>query len=378
MNKKAFVAFFIGVFLLIQPISAQTWQSPKRLTWNSANSFSPVIATDSNDNIHVLWHDWAPGNLEIYYKKSTNGGSTWTTKRLTYNSDFSGYPAIAIDTNNHIHVVWFDETPGNTEIYYKKSTNEGATWTTKRLTYNSGSAYHPSIAVDSNNNIYIVWNDTTPGNDEIYYKESTNGGTSWTTKRLTYNSGSSEYPDIKLDSNDHIHLVWQDHTPGNPQIFYKKSTNGGSSWTTKRLTWDPRNSWFSSIAVDSNNHIHVSWTLDFSGKGEIHHKMSTNGGTTWATKRLTYNSGSSMFPANTVDSNNHVYLVWYDDTPGNNEIYYKKSTNGGTSWSTNRLTWNSSTSVSPAVATDSNNNIHVVWHDNSPGNFEIFYRKGIQ
>jgi hypothetical protein len=27
---------------------------------------------------------------------------------------------IAVDSNNHIHVVWSDETPGNFEIYYKK------------------------------------------------------------------------------------------------------------------------------------------------------------------------------------------------------------------------------------------------------------------
>ncbi len=66
-------------------------------------------------------------------------GDTWTTnKRLTNNAGASFYPAIAVDGSN-IYVVWEDDTPGNPEIYFKKSDDGGATWTTnKRLTNNAG------------------------------------------------------------------------------------------------------------------------------------------------------------------------------------------------------------------------------------------------
>jgi hypothetical protein len=97
-------------------------------------------------------------------------GDTWTTdKRLTYNAGSSSYPAIAVDGPN-IYVVWYDGTPGNFEIYFKSSDDGGATWTTKRLTNNAGSSYMPAIAVDGSN-IYVVWNDLTPGNLEIYFKK---------------------------------------------------------------------------------------------------------------------------------------------------------------------------------------------------------------
>jgi hypothetical protein len=46
--------------------------------------------------------------------------ASWTTKRLTYNSGFSESPAMAIDSIDHIHVVWQDNTPTNYDIYYKK------------------------------------------------------------------------------------------------------------------------------------------------------------------------------------------------------------------------------------------------------------------
>jgi len=226
-----------------------------------------------------VWEDSTAGNSEIYYKRSTDGGSTWdATKRLTWNSGSSRYPAIAIDPNNNLHVVWHDNIPGNYEIYYKKSTDGGSTWgATKRLTMNSGDSNYPGIAIDSNNNIHVVWDDLTPGNYEIYYKRSTDGGSTWGgSQRITWNSGSSGITAIAIDSNNNLHMVWDDSTPSNWEIYYKSSSDGGSTWS--------------------------------------------------AAKRLTWNSGSSYYPAIAIDSNNNLHMVWQDSTPGNSEIYYKKMT----------------------------------------------------
>jgi len=120
MKKKLALIFVIGIFLLIQPISAQTWEEAKRLTWNPGSSSSPSVAADSNNHIHVACQDYTPGNWEIYYKRSSNGGTTWTTKRLTWNTGGSEESAVTIDSNNHIHMVWIDSSSGNYEIYYKK------------------------------------------------------------------------------------------------------------------------------------------------------------------------------------------------------------------------------------------------------------------
>jgi hypothetical protein len=45
----------------------------------------------------------------------------------------------------------------------------------------------------------------------------------WTpAKRLTWNSGTSQYPVIAVDSSDKLHVVWVDDTPGNLEIYYMK------------------------------------------------------------------------------------------------------------------------------------------------------------
>jgi hypothetical protein len=382
MKKKAVLIGIIGVLFFIQLLSAQTWTATKRVTWNSFDSYDPAIVVNSHNHLHVVWEDWSPGTVEIFYKRSTDGGTTWITRRLTWSPVYSVSAAIAVDSSNNIHVVWYRSSAGNDEIYYKKSTDGGLSWTSgKRLTWNSGNSRNPAIAVDSSNNIHVVWFDNASGNYEIYYKRSTDGGTTWMLKRMTWNSGDSEDATIAIDSSDNIHVVWFDNIPGNNEIYYKVSTNGGLTWSgARRITWNLGDSRNPAIALDSSNNIHVTWHDGTPSNYEIYYRKSTNGGVSWGSaKRLTWNSGASYDPAIAMDSDNHIHVIWYDNTSGNEEIFYLKSTDGGgASWTTKRLTYSPGDSLSAGLAVDSNNNIHVVWFDNTPGNYEIYYKKGIQ
>jgi hypothetical protein len=124
----------------------------------------------------VVWYDETPTNglTDICYKQSTDAGASWSTnKKLTWTAGDSKSPAIAIDALNVLHVVWFDYTPGNPDIYYRNSTDAGATWSTiQNLTLNSGNSMYPAMAVDSSGNVHVLWEDDTPGNKEIYYRKS--------------------------------------------------------------------------------------------------------------------------------------------------------------------------------------------------------------
>ena len=383
MRKRGLlvIVFFLFLFLLTQSIHAQTWQSLKRLSWNPGWSYDPAVATDISGNIHVVWEDNTPGNWEIYYKRSTDGGLTWTTKRLTWTARYSQNPAIAIDSSGNIHVVWQDNTSGNYEIYYKRSTDGGTTWQPpKRLTWSSGDSENPAIAIDSSGNIHVVWEDDTHGNYEIYYKRSTDGGSTWNTQRLTWNYGNSVDPAIAIDSSGNIHVVWaNDQLFYDYEIYYKRSKDGGTTWQPpRRLTWNSYDTYDPAIAIDSSGNIHVVWEYYTSYNNyEIYYKMSTDGGSIWQpTKRITWNTSNSYDPAIAIDSSGNIHVVWHDYTPGNSEIYYKRSTDCGLTWTTQRLTWSSGDSYDPVIAIDSSGNIHVVWYDATPGITEIYYKKG--
>ena len=94
-----------------------------------------------------------------------------------------------------------------------------------------------------------------------------------------------------------------------------------------------------------------------------------------AVQRMTWSPNDSNYSEITTDSTNVVHLAWTDNKDAGYEIYYKKSTNNGTSWSViNRVTWNSSMSLHSASACDSTNKFHLVWMDNYPPNYEIYYK----
>jgi phage terminase large subunit-like protein len=381
MKRTSLLIAALGLLLFVQAARAG-WSPTKRLTWTSGSSYYPAIAIDSNNHIHVVWYDDTPGNAEIYYKNSTNGGTSWSVgKRLTWTSGDSQGPAVAIDSNNEIHVVWYDETPGNTEIYYKRTTGGGTAWSaSKRLTWNFGNSLFPTIGIDGDQSVYVVWHDYIADNYEIYYKKSTDGGTTWSPiKRLTWTSGHSFFPAIGIDSVNGIHVVWHDASPGNNEIYYKKSTDGGASWSpAKRLTWTSSDSTNPAIAINTKNYVHVVWQDNLPGQTEIYFRRSTDTGVNWnAAKRLTWTSDHSQNPAMAVDKNGTIHIAWQDLTPGPWQIYYKKSTDGGTTWSPlENLTGTPNVAGFPAIATDANNAIHVVWTEFVDDNNEIYYRKG--
>lgn len=372
----------LGMLCLFIGIAPADWTSNRRLTWTSGSSNSPAIAVDSMGRLHLVWNDETPGNYEIYYKKSTNAGSTWTaTKRLTWTSGPTWATAIAVDLSDRIHVVWENAGPGNYEAYYKKSTDGGETWsTTRRLTWMSGESRGAKTAVDSAGHLHVTWCDDTPGDYEIYHKKSTDGGVHWTSaKRLTWTTGFSAWPDIAASPTGDIHIVWSDDASGTEQIYYKRSSDGGESWSPlKKLTWVSSDLEGQDIVAGTSSCLHLIWRGNAPGNYEIYYKRNKDGGETWtAAERLTWTAESSVCPAMAAHPSGPLSIVWTDNTPGNWEIFYKKSTDGGLAWtSQKRLTWTSGYSYSPALVVDYSGLVHLVWEDNLPGQSEIYYKNG--
>jgi hypothetical protein len=375
---KILFGWLLFLVFSVTPIHAQ-WEPDVRLTNDPAISQTSYnnawCIAASGDTVHVVWYDERDGYPEIYYKRSTDGGVTWgADTRLTNYSAYSERPSVAV-SGSIVHVVWRDDRDGNYEIYYKRSTDAGVNWEADtRLTNNSALSAWPSVAV-SGSIVHVVWEDERDGNYEIYYKRSTDGGVTWEADtRLTNNSAWSEFPSVAV-SGSMVQVVWNDERDGNNEIYYKRSTDAGVTWEADtRLTNNSAPSWIPSVAV-SGSIVHVVWFDARDGNYEIYYKRSTDGGVNWeADTRLTNNSAWSEFPSVAV-SGSTVHVVWYDRRDGNNEIYYKRSTAGGVTWGADtRLTNNSAYSGGPSVAV-SGSTVHVVWCDYRDGNDEIYYKR---
>jgi peroxiredoxin len=344
------------------------------LTWNSGKC---IAVNDSF--VHVVWTDDRTGSYdwEIYYKRSTDYGITWSEDiRLTNTSGWARWGAIAV-SGSIVHVVWEDirtDIRDQRAIYYRRSTDAGLNWDGEiRLTAPNGWSYNPAIAV-CESLVFVVFEDDRDGWD-IYYAHSTDAGTSWEPDApLTYDDSWNMFPSVGL-VDSFVHVVWMDNRDGNWEIYYKRSSNGGRNWSPDtRLTYSVHSS--NPCISTSDSFVYVVWYGDYDGNSEICFIRSTNTGVTWdSIYRLTINPSISAWPS-VAGSSGNVHIVWNDDRDGNMEVYYKKSTDGGENWSLDtRLTDANDFSVYPSIAI-SGFCVHVVWQDSRDGdNSEIYYKR---
>lgn len=202
------------------------WSTENRLTNNSSESSYPSVAI-ADSLVHVAWRDNRDGNFETYYKVSTDGGAVWgADTRLSNDPAYSYFPTIAASGSN-VHVVWEDyRINNNFQLYYKRSTDKGVSWGAEtRLTLSNYQTEYPSIAL-SGNFLHLVWFDGRDGNTEIYYKRSSDQGVNWgTDTRLTNNTAYSQFPSIAV-SGALVNVVWTDKRDGNPEVYYKRNPAG--------------------------------------------------------------------------------------------------------------------------------------------------------
>jgi hypothetical protein len=121
-------------------------------------------------------------------------------------------------------VIWSDDSTGNEDIYFKRSTDNGTTFdSTNNLSNNTGISSNPQIAA-SGNNAFIVWSDTSSGGSEIYYRQSPDQGSQFTgiktlSKTRSIDGEHASVPKIYVSGNN-VYVAWQDRVFQNNEIFF--------------------------------------------------------------------------------------------------------------------------------------------------------------
>jgi hypothetical protein len=205
-------------------------QAYARVDFNNLKDLGAVEVVDAEEpqvaaygnNVYVVWREPpTPQSManegDIFFRSSTDGGKTFgKAKNLSNNAGNSIEPQIAAYGNN-VYVVWTDYTkdPANGEILFRRSTDRGDDFDkTKNLSNNAGDSRVPQIAA-SGRNVYVVWEDNTPGNSDIFFRDSNDGGDDFDkTKNLSNNGDESLDPQIET-SRDKVYVVWRDMSTPN-------------------------------------------------------------------------------------------------------------------------------------------------------------------
>jgi hypothetical protein len=306
-----------------------TWENDVRITPDD-NIFSgrATIALWNNE-IHIVWMDRRDGNNELYYTRSTNNGNTWSDEvRLTVDAANSEYPSLAVDFQS-LHLVWNDTRHGASEIYYKRSTNGGLSWSDDiRFTNNAGDSYKPSVAV-VDTLVHVAWEDLRNGPSEILYNHSTDNGLTWGTDVKLSNSLSNCFAPCISANGDIVFATWDDNRTVNSEIYGRRSINGGNSWAPEVNLTNSAQESYDSYHTFSGTYMCMIYNENNNpADPDIYGRFSTDAGASWASTGAISTNFSKSENAFLAISGSTVHAVWRDDLFGNYEIFYARNPNG--------------------------------------------------
>ncbi len=265
-----------------------TWSSGKRvnddLGLEGQGPGFRCITVDENGKIHIVWLDQRNNPLgDIYYANSTDGGTTFSkNRRINDVSNGSFDPCIAVD-NGIIYVVWTDERNDTTrpDIYFSRSIDGGISFTPNKKVNDDNLALtdqgNPSIAANGGI-VGIVWEDHRNQNC-IYFANSTNSGDTFNINKRVDDDPMGKpksRPSIAMDSNGYVYVAWRDKRNDNEDIYFANSTDGGSTFNTNQMINDDIGSSyqrFPSLAL-RNRTVYIAWQDDRNGSWDIYFSRS--------------------------------------------------------------------------------------------------------
>jgi hypothetical protein len=189
----------------------------------------PRVVMDGDGNAHVVWmSNESPDRFwEICYCVVAPDGAILIQREWISDWDdgkLSTYPAIALDSNRDIHIVWADERGGAWEIYYQK--------VRPHLT----PPYYAELLTDENMRLSDLDGFDSGRYVDPYAEEprmERSFGTQEKYQDIAYKRGPYdpndlefiEHPDICVDPDDYVHVVWSDKRDGFWNVYYQKQTN---------------------------------------------------------------------------------------------------------------------------------------------------------
>lgn len=382
-----------------------TWGKDVRLSESSEPDEHPAVAV-SGPNVYVVWHGIRDGHsFDVFFKRSIDGGLTWQPAFALTGAHKAAHASIAA-SGSAIHVVWGDSHTGHAEIHTRRSADSGSTWEEEtRLTELPYESWVPTVAV-SGETVLVAWVDYRDGNEEEYLKRSEDGGESWgPDTRLTNDAADSWAPSLAI-SGEEAYLVWFDRRDAGvtdleveralddilallglpfapapahePAIYYLPGFLQRVEEKRRRIQ-DAAPRWvvgggdplLLESALREFEDLMKSWSLGW----ELYFTRSLDRGRSWSPdQRLTHAPGVSARPS-IAAAGKDLHVVWFDGRDDNFEVYTKRSSDGGITWSSDvRLTEAAGDSAHPTVAA-SGGFVHVLWHDTRDGNAEIYYTR---
>ncbi len=319
------------------------YNSSVQISQSTGDHCNPAVAIDGAGTLYVVWQENAGGVWDIYGSTSVDG-RTWSAPKRVTDAPTNPLknrinPALAASRQSPglVAVAWQDDRAGNQEIHVSRSTNQFQTITSSRVTSQTAAQTNPALAIDNQDVIVVLWTDARNGATDIYGAASDNGP--WTNVPVVNAAGNQSWPRVAAGSTGRVlHLTWVDEAAGKPDIFYAKADGlsagpfpgvsvvddtSGAAQRAPALT--------AAAGADGNDRVFICWederNLAYGGTTDLYFAEVSPGAL--RTNVLVDNDGTSGHQREValgVDRSGYPGVVWVDDKGRTLQLYYSGAT----------------------------------------------------
>lgn len=167
-----------GIKLTASADGGRTFTAPVAVDPVPAAQWHPHVTVDDAGTVHVVWIDFRTGSWEVRVASSWDGGRTFGRSRPVARATgqpLATRPRVATGRGSTLFVVWSDNRLPNAvgDIWLAASQDGGDTFappvrvsdtpteTVEGLTYGTGYAWNPSLAV-LEDRVTVAWQDFRP------------------------------------------------------------------------------------------------------------------------------------------------------------------------------------------------------------------------
>ncbi|NOR17651.1 T9SS type A sorting domain-containing protein [candidate division WOR-3 bacterium] len=349
---------------------------------------NPDLDVDTYNNVWAVWDSgtWVNNTAEILYsKRDSLGDSLIPETNISSNVPYSHLPRVAVDASNNIQFIWREASSQGLGIGHTKLANDGTVIVSSHLAVSGAgggsSSLRPEMVLNKYNEINIIWDESPSGYNQMNYtKLDTLGNPIIAKIRVSLENIYVYWPGIGVDSFANNHMAYRSDSGFQDRLTYTKLDKDGNILIDNKIL---DTGLLPTIIADRSQNIHMVYPHPTGSGWSIEYlKLSNNGSILIFPKTISIHE-RNMSPHMAMDSLQYLHVVWPAESSGVFPIMYTKlDTLGNFIIPPMQVVYPPYTvrgGGMPRIAIDPSNKLHLVWVDdrlNPLVSTDIYYKRG--
>ncbi len=330
----------------------------------------------------ALRQNLAPAGTALTQPRTTRANtlatSDWSVLiNLADGLGWSGTPAVAVNSVGDVAVVWYSDGPP-AGLWLRIKSASSQTWSAlQHLGFTSGTAYRPSIALDDNGRLYVVWED---GTGIQYVSGTWNAtGVAWNTVQTLSAATGAYNARIGMtvwNGQRQWHVMWTEQDDDGSggliyRVMYREGQGASNAWSSPIILYETPY-WVEATGAAASGMVplvgiaYTAYYCDGDVCGPLYYRacdLAAMGGDCsngWSVPEFV--AQDTYSPALTFDRQGNAHLAWHSGSSFNIVYRVKARTSGWGNESTLfARDWYSEVMPGPIVGASGIGNVYVAW-----------------